>query len=367
MSKHYFPVNFIVIKRGKSNFFAYIINVKKIKTGSEIPTETISDVLNRRERETLSSYACLSENTRGRDFPITECNLRTEFQRDRDRIIHSKAFRRLMHKTQMFLSPEEDHYRTRLTHTLEVTQIARTIARALRLNEDLSEAIGLGHDLGHTPFGHAGERVLQKCYDPGFTHYRQSLRIAEKLEALNLTYEVRNGILCHTNAEADTLEGKIVRLADRIAYINHDIDDACRAGIMTINDIPRHIRDQMGDTHGERINCMVTSIIMASDDKSYIKSEDNIRELSDELHEFLFEKVYKNPIAKGQESKAEALLERLYEYYIKNPNELPDDCRKIVGEEGVERAVCDHIAGMTDRYAINTYKKIFIPEVWNNR
>ncbi len=272
-----------------------------------------------------------------------------------------------MHKTQVFLSPEEDHYRTRLTHTLEVTQIARTIARALHLNEDLSEAIGLGHDLGHTPFGHAGERVLQKCYDTGFTHYRQSLRVAEKLESLNLTYEVRNGILCHTNAEADTLEGRIVRLADRIAYINHDIDDACRAGIMTVNDIPHHIRAQMGDTHGERINCMVTSIIMASDDKSTIKSEDNIRLLSEELHEFLFEKVYKSPIAKGQEGKAEALLERLYEYYIKNPNELPVDCRKIVREEGVERAVCDHIAGMTDRYAINTYKKIFIPEVWNNR
>jgi dGTPase len=272
-----------------------------------------------------------------------------------------------MYKTQVFLSPEEDHYRTRLTHTLEVTQIARTIARALRLNEDLCEAVGLGHDLGHTPFGHAGERVLQKCYGPDFTHYRQSLRIAEKLEALNLTYEVRNGILCHTNADADTLEGRIVRLADRIAYINHDIDDACRAGIMTICDIPRHIRDEMGDTHGERINYMVTSIIRASGDKPYIKAEDHAQELGDELHEFLFEKVYKNPIAKGQEGKAEALLEQLYIYYVKNPDELPDDCRKIVEEEGVARAVCDHIAGMTDRYAISTYKKIFIPEVWNNR
>lgn len=330
-------------------------------------TETIRDFLNRRERETLSVYACLSEKTRGRDFPITECSLRTEFQRDRDRIIHSKAFRRLMHKTQVFLSPEEDHYRTRLTHTLEVTQIARTIARALRLNEDLSEAVGLGHDLGHTPFGHAGERVLQRCYDPGFTHYRQSLRVAEKLEALNLTYEVRNGILCHTNAEADTLEGRIVRFADRIAYINHDIDDACRAGIMTIKDIPHHIREKLGDTHGERINRMVTSIITASRDKPFIKSEDIIHEVSDELHEFLLEKVYKSPIAKGQENKAEALLEQLYEYYIKNPGEMPADCRKTADLEGIERAVCDYIAGMTDRYAINTYKKIFIPEVWNNR
>jgi dGTPase len=272
-----------------------------------------------------------------------------------------------MHKTQVFLSPEQDHYRTRLTHTLEVTQIARTIARALRLNEDLCEAIGLGHDLGHTPFGHAGERVLQKCFSPEFTHYKQSLRIAEKLEALNLTYEVRNGILCHTNADADTLEGRIVRLADRIAYINHDIDDACRAGIMKIDDIPRHLRDEMGYTHGERINYLVTSIIRASDGKPYIAAEDGVRELFDEMHDFLFERVYKNPVAKGQEGKAELLLEQLYWYFLKNPDELPEECRKAAGEEGCARAVCDYIAGMTDRYAINTYKKLFIPEVWNNR
>lgn len=330
-------------------------------------TETVKDILNRREHDSLSRYACFSDNTRGREFPITECTLRTEFQRDRDRIIHAKAFRRLMHKTQVFLSPEEDHYRTRLTHTLEVTQIARTIARALRLNEDLCEAIGLGHDLGHTPFGHAGERVLQKCYRPDFTHYKQSLRVAEKLEKLNLTYEVRNGILCHTNGEADTLEGKVVRLADRIAYINHDIDDACRAGIMTEQDIPGHIRDQLGDTHGKRINCMVTSIIMASGDKLTVQAEENIGRLSEELHEFLFEKVYTNPVAKSQERKAEILLERLYEYFIYHPGEMPDDSLKIAGEEGVQRAVCDYISGMTDRYAINTYKSLFIPEVWNNR
>lgn len=326
---------------------------------------TIKEQLEKRERETLSPYACLSADTKGRLSPASECNLRTEFQRDRDRIIHSKSFRRLMHKTQVFLSPEEDHYRTRLTHTLEVTQIARTIARALRLNEDLCEAIGLGHDLGHTPFGHAGERVLQRCCDREFTHYKQSLRVADKLEALNLTYEVRNGIVCHTNALADTLEGRIVRAADRIAYMNHDIDDACRAGIMSPRDIPAEILREMGATHGERINYLVISIINESIDKPYIKMEERAQRLSDILHDFLFGKVYTNPVAKGQEGKAEALLEQLYNYYIKNPDGLPPDCRKIAAEEGVSRAVCDHLAGMTDRYAINTYKRLFIPEVWN--
>lgn len=318
-----------------------------------------------RENEYLSQYAFHSADTRGRDLPITPCDLRTDFQRDRDRIIHSKAFRRLMHKTQVFLSPEEDHYRTRLTHTLEVTQIARTIARALSLNEDLCEAIGLGHDLGHTPFGHAGERVLQHCYDPSFTHYKQSLRVVEKLEKLNLTYEVRNGILCHTNMIADTLEGRIVRFADRIAYMNHDIDDAERAGIMTTDDIPFHLRAEMGVTHGERIDYMVKSIIRASEGRNEIAMEPEVSGYSDELHDFLYEAVYKNPIAKGQEGKAEALLEKLYFYYTEHPDELPQEARQTAEEEGVPRAVCDHIAGMTDRYAINTYKELFIPEVWS--
>lgn len=320
-----------------------------------------------RERRILSPLACLSSESRGRVSPITPDTLRTEFQRDRDRITHSKAFRRLMHKTQVFLSPEEDHYRTRLTHTLEVTQIARTIARALNLNEDLCEAIGLGHDLGHTPFGHAGERVLQKCYDRDFTHYKQSLRVADKLEALNLTHEVRDGILCHTNMDAETLEGRIVRIADRIAYMNHDIDDACRAGIMTPSDIPEEIRVGLGETHGERINRMVLSVVNASDGKNEIRLGEDTAELSDSLHKFLFEKVYMNPVAKGQEGKAEALLEKLYYYYCDHPAQLPEECRHTAEEETVERAVCDHIAGMTDRFAINTYKMLFIPEVWNKR
>ena len=322
-------------------------------------------MLEKREIELLSPYACRSVDTKGREEEITPCTLRTEFQRDRDRIIHSKAFRRLMHKTQVFLSPEEDHYRTRLTHTLEVTQIARTVARALGLNEDLTEAISLGHDLGHTPFGHAGERVLQKCYGKEFTHYRQSLRVVEKLEKLNLTYEVKNGILCHTNMVSDTLEGRIVRLADRIAYMNHDIDDAERAGIMTTEDIPFHLRAELGVTHGERIDFMVGSIIRNSMGKNEIAMEADVAALAEELHSFLYEAVYKNPIAKGEEGKAEALLENLYYYYMDHPDKLPYEARMTAEEEGVARGVCDHLAGMTDRYAINTYKRLFLPEVWS--
>ena len=320
-----------------------------------------------KEKLSLSQFAFLSQDTRGREVPVTPCDIRTEFQRDRDRITHSKAFRRLMHKTQVFLSPEADHYRTRLTHTLEVTQIARTIARALRLNEDLCEAVGLGHDLGHTPFGHAGERVLQKCYDKNFTHYKQSLRVVDKLENLNLTYEVRNGIYCHTNMVAETLEGQIVRFADRIAYMNHDIDDACRAGIMKVDDIPPEVRRVMGSSHGERIDCMVKSVIRASVGENTIKMESEIDELGEILHGFLFEKIYRNPIAKGQEGKAEALLEKLFIYYSEHCEELPTELLKTVKTEGAGRAVCDYISGMTDRYAINTYRDLFIPEVWKNR
>ncbi len=328
---------------------------------------SIKEELMNREVQILSPFACLSQNTKGRLHEISYCDMRTEFQRDRDRITHSKAFRRLMYKTQVFLSPEEDHYRTRLTHTLEVTQIARTIARALRLNEDLCEAIGLGHDLGHTPFGHAGEKVLQECYDKNFTHFNQSLRVIDKIENLNLTYEVRDGIYCHTNRIAETLEGRIVRIADRIAYMNHDIDDACRAGIMKTDDLPAQIRNVMGTTHGERINYMVKSLISASSGKNDIVFEDNVASLSEILHEFLFEKVYRNPIAKGQEGKASDLLKSLYYYYIKHEEELPSDYQITIKEEGAARAVCDYISGMTDRYAINTYRELFIPEVWNNR
>ena len=325
---------------------------------------TVCELIYERERNTLSEFAFLTENTRGRDYPINKCDLRGEFQRDRDRIIHSKSFRRLMHKTQVFLSPEGDHYRTRLTHTLEVRQVARTIARALRLNEDLAEAIALGHDLGHTPFGHAGERVLKKCFDPSFAHYYQSIRVVEKLEKLNLTYEVRDGILHHTTGGASTLEGRIILEADHIAYINHDIDDACRAGILRPEDIPADLREGLGNTHGERINTMVTSIIRASEGKNDIIMEPDVREMTDRLHSFLFENVYKNPIAKGEEGKAEAMLEMLFDYFEKHPEKLPQEYRAVAEEESVGRAVCDYISCMTDRYAINLYKQLFIPDPW---
>lgn len=322
------------------------------------------NVLYEREKMTLSEFAFFTENTKGRDNPITPCYNRTEFQRDRDRIIHSKSFRRLMYKTQVFLSPEGDHYRTRLTHTLEVSQIARTIARLLRLNEDLTEAIALGHDLGHTPFGHAGERILRECYDKEFAHYKQSLRVVEKLEKLNLTYEVRDGILHHTLGGAGTLEGKLIRIADHIAYINHDIDDACRAKIMTAEDIPSEIRNVLGNTHGERINCMVLSVVSASRDIDDIKMEPLVEEMTDKLHEFLFENVYTNPAAKSEEVKAEALLESLYHYFTAHPDKMPDEYKMMIADESVNRAACDYISGMTDRYAINMYKQLFIPEVW---
>ena len=325
---------------------------------------TVSQMIYERERQELSPYAFLTENSRGREEQINPCELRGEFQRDRDRIIHSKAFRRLMHKTQVFLSPEADHYRTRLTHTLEVTQVARSIARALRLNEDLCEAIALGHDLGHTPFGHAGERVLRRCYDSSFAHYDQSIRVAEKLERLNLTWEVRDGIRHHTKGGASTLEGQIILEADHIAYINHDIDDAIRGGILSPDDLPKGLVYGLGVTHGERIDRMVRSIIKASEGRPVIEMEPHMRKMTDELHSFLFENVYKSPIAKGEEGKAEEMLEKLYEYFYKNPDRLPEEHKLTAEEEGVGRAVCDYIACMTDRYAVNLYKKLFIPDPW---
>ena len=258
-----------------------------------MPDTTIRDLFLEREKNTLSPFACLTSDTRGREHPYTACPVRTEFQRDRDKIIHSNSFRRLMHKTQVFLAPVDDHYRTRLTHTLEVTQIARIIARALRLNEDLTEAAALGHDLGHTPFGHAGEDAMRTCFDPEFAHYKQSLRVVEKLEndgqGLNLTWEVRDGIVNHTGKNmASTLEGVIVKFADRIAYINHDIDDARRAGILTLEDIPRDIRDVLGDGHSERINRMVLSVIHASEGKPEIKMTDEVQQATNKLRSYLF-------------------------------------------------------------------------------
>lgn len=332
-------------------------------------TEAISlsqtvDWMYSREQQLLSEFAFPTQKTRGREKPVSPCAFRTEFQRDRDRIIHSKAFRRLSHKTQVFLSPEADHYRTRLTHTLEVTQIARTIARALRLNEDLAEAIALGHDLGHTPFGHAGERVLRRCFDPKFAHYEQSLRVVEKLEDLNLTWEVRDGILWHTVGGASTLEGRIIKEADHIAFINHDIDDACRAGILNPDDIPLAIRNVLGYTSGERIDCMVTSVIRASEGRNDILWEPEILEATKDLLNFLYQNVYFNPIAKGQEKKAEELLAFLYRYFTENPDRLPSEFRGQLQHEQVGRVVCDYISGMTDRYAVNVFKQLFIPEPW---
>jgi len=325
-----------------------------------------------REKVTLSKYAFLTENTRGREHPYTPCENRTEFQRDRDKIIHSESFRCLMNKTQVFLAPNDAHYRTRLTHTLEVTQIARIIARALRLNEDLCEAIAMGHDLGHTPFGHAGEDAMQKCYSPDFTHYKQSLRVVEKLEnggqGLNLTYEVRDGIVNHTGAHmASTLEGVIVKFADRIAYINHDIDDACRAKILSVEDIPAEIREVLGDRHSQRINTMVTSIINQSTDCDHIAMAPEIQEATDKLRAFMFANVYSNPIAKGEEERAKEVLVRLFEYYTKFPEKMPELYYKNTASEPVERCVCDFISGMTDRYAIEQYKELFIPKVWRGR
>lgn len=334
--------------------------------------KSISEIFVEREKETLSKYAFLTANTKGREHPYEVCRNRTEFQRDRDKIIHSQSFRRLMNKTQVFLAPAGDHYRTRLTHTLEVTQIARIIARALRLNEDLTEAAALGHDLGHTPFGHAGEAALQECYDASFTHYKQSLRVVEKLEnngaGLNLTFEVRDGIVNHTGSNmASTLEGIIVKYADRIAYINHDIDDAVRAGILTVDDIPRDIIDVLGREHSERINTMVTSIIDNSYDKPEIKMSDEVAAATNALRSYLFEHVYLNPMAKSEEAKAQEMLVKLFEYYVANPEKMPATYYKNIESEGVERCVCDFVSGMTDRYAIETYNDLFVPKVWRGK
>ena len=313
------------------------------------------------EMEYLSPYAAKSAISKGRLIPMEKCDLRSEFQRDRDRILHSKTFRRLKHKTQVFLSPTGDHYRTRLTHTLEVSQVARTIARALRLNEDLVEAISLGHDLGHTPFGHAGERTLNSLMQAGFEHNKQSLRVVDVLEKLNLTYEVRDGILCHTGSrQAETLEGQIVRYADRIAYINHDIDDVIRAGILSEGDIPKHISEVLGDTHGKRIDSLVRAVISGSGDGE-IKMPPAIQTIMDELRQFMFDNIYNShSLAKKEEKKAERIVEMLFGYYIKHTDEIPH----YTAEEG-EQAVGDYIAGMTDVYAINEFKRIFLPDAWN--
>ena len=321
------------------------------------------------EEKTLSRYAFRTADTAGREHPCETSELRTEFQRDRDRIIHSQSFRRLMYKTQVFLAPAGDHYRTRLTHTLEVTQIARTIARALALNEDLTEAIALGHDLGHTPFGHAGELVMTKCYSPDFSHNMQGVRVVEKLEndgkGLNLTVEVRDGIAGHSGPiPPKTLEGAIVRIADRIAYINHDIDDAIRAGILKADELPRELCDILGTTHTERINTMVSSVVRESFDRPQIAMESEVGEATDRLRDFLFARVYRDSAAKSEEYKAKEMLTQLFVYFEENPDKLPIDYLETISKESVGRAVCDYLSGMTDRYAIELYRNIFIPEVW---
>ena len=322
----------------------------------------------KREHLILSPYASFSDESRGRDREEEQCPMRTIYQRDRDRIIHCKAFRRLKHKTQVFLAPEGDHYRTRLTHTLEVAQIARSIARALNLNEDLTEAIALGHDLGHTPFGHAGERTLNSLCPMGFAHYKQSIRVVELLEkdgqGLNLTWEVRDGIVNHrTSGNPSTLEGKAVRLSDKIAYINHDIDDAIRAGVMNEEDIPLDIRMGLGMTKSERINNMVLNVIANTDDKKILMSDD-FWELFNDLHDFMFVAVYKNPVCKGEEVKAVALLEQIYEHYSKRPEEMPEQYVGIAEKEGVDRAVCDYIAGMSDNYSVKVFNQLYVPKFW---
>ena len=330
---------------------------------------TLREQTQRWEEEKLSPLACRSAQTRGRVRPEEECQVRTPFQRDTDRIVHSKAFRRLKHKTQVFLQPEGDHYRTRMTHTLEVSRIARTIARALALNEDLTEAIALGHDLGHTPFGHAGERLLDRVMPGGFAHYQQSVRVVERLEkngeGLNLTWEVRNGIVCHTKGpQAATLEGQVVRLADQIAYINHDIEDALRGGVIYPMDIPLEVSRVLGFTHGARIDALVKDAVEASRGQDAIRQSPEVGEAMAALKDFMFANVYTNPLAKGEEGKAQELLLRLFEHYQKNPDELPADFQAIRQEEGVDRAVCDYIAGMTDPFAVEKYKELFIPMGW---
>lgn len=327
-------------------------------------------MLYEKEDRFFSEFAFKSRDTAGRARYVEPDGLRTDFQRDRDRITHSKAFRRLMHKTQVFLSPEDEHFRTRLTHTIEVTQIARTIARGLSLNEDLTEAAALGHDLGHTPFGHAGEMVLQECFSPDFTHYKQSLRVVDKLEnngaGLNLTYEVRDGIVNHTGDHlASTLEGVIVKYADRIAYINHDIDDAMRAGILKLDDIPKELIDNLGNTHSGRIATMVKSVIGASSGKNAISMDKEIYDAMMKLRGFMTENVYKNPIAKSEESRAKDMLRFMYEYFVKHPDKLPREYMTDESES-VERRVCDYIAGMTDRFAINLFEELFIPKMWKS-
>ncbi|MCH5324316.1 MAG: deoxyguanosinetriphosphate triphosphohydrolase [Eubacterium sp.] len=330
---------------------------------SKTPREVTIEI----ENMTLSGYACKSADTQGRAIYEPPCDLRTEFQRDRDRIIHCNAFRRLKHKTQVFLIPKSDHYRTRLTHTLEVAQIARTAARALRLNEDLTEAIALGHDLGHTPFGHDGERTLDKLYSKGFKHYLQSLRVVDKIEkngkGLNLTAEVRDGIVCHTGGTAKTLEGQLVKFCDKIAYINHDIEDAIRGGVLRQEDLPQGPVEVLGATKSQRITSLIKSLVENSTD--VIKYDDTTKQAHDELRSFMFQNVYFAPSTNAEKGKACMIVEYLYKYFAENPQVMPEMYQNIAKEYETELAVCDFISGMTDEFAVDYFKELAIPKSWS--
>ena len=321
------------------------------------------------EEQMIGPFGVRAVQTQGRLHPEAECDIRTCFQRDVDRITHCKAFRRLKHKTQVFLQPEGDHYRTRLTHTLEVSRLSRTVARALRLNEDLTEAIALGHDLGHTPFGHAGERALNRIHPGGFRHYEQSLRVVDLLEhdgdGLNLRFETRMGILHHTyGAPDDTREATAVRLCDRIAYINHDLDDAIRAGLLTEAQVPKRIREGCGTRNSERINCFISDLIRSSMNTGELQMSPDIHDLFQFFHSFMYSDIYTNPIAKGEEGKVDGILSALYEYYSAHAEKLPSDLGGVLETEGPERAACDYISGMTDGYAMEKYGELFIPFAW---
>jgi len=330
---------------------------------------TVREQLEQQEDQQLSPLAVRSAQSKGRERPLEPCPLRTDFQRDRDRIIHSKSFRRLKFKTQVFLAPEGDHFRTRLTHTLEVAQVARTLARALRLNEDLTEAIALGHDLGHTPFGHIGERSLDELMPEGFRHNEQSRRCVEVLEndgaGLNLTWEVRDGILCHSGQQFPaTLEGQCVRRADRIAYLNHDLDDALRGGVLQPFELPADCLKVLGQTHGERINTMILDIVTNSQGKPFLTMSPLVQEAMDGLREFMFEKVYRDSWRKAEENRCDHVMKELFRYYSDHPGEMPEEFVLIGYREGTARGVCDFLSCMTDRYAVRLYQKLFIPSAF---
>lgn len=335
---------------------------------------SIREMAEEREYEVLSPYAAHAGDSKGREREEPQCDIRSVYQRDRDRILHSKSFRRLAHKTQVFIAPMGDHYRTRLTHTLEVSQLSRTIAKALRLNDDLCDAIALGHDLGHTPFGHTGERVLNEICPLGFAHFRQSIRVVEVLEkngeGLNLTWEVRDGILNHrTSGHPSTLEGQIVRFCDKIAYINHDIDDAERAGILSEEDIPKKYREILGGSTRDRLNTLIHDVIYSSLDRADIRMSPEIEKAMMELRKFMFDHVYLNSVAKTEEGKVGRMITMLYQYYEKHVDEMPQEYIDLIKKKGQPepRVVCDYISGMTDQYSISKFQELFVPQSWQKK